>query len=322
MSLRSRIVTLTRVRALRLAGVGCVAIGLSLGAWAAPAPTEAAVTVTHRVPASAGFVVIGDTQQAEPLDWLVAGGARERALVRDKIASLRPDMTLLAGDVVGWGGYVPYWKQWRREYDGMTIYPVLGNHDLYGPNRIALREYYRTFPALNSRRWYEVRHGGVLFLMLDSNKDEMRRSEWRGQIDWLRERLDAADRDPRTRCVALVTHHPPYSTKGGGMRHVREELFGVARTHAKVRLFFSGHHHAYQHLRDEDRHFFVTGGAGAPLFGLGRSGLADGVRVVRSSRVHHLLHARETPEGILVEMHEMTPGGSWRVAESTVVSHR
>jgi len=277
-------------------------------------------TDTHRAEVRSGaFAVIGDTQQFPVVDRIKPGGSKERAAVRAKIAELDPDATVLAGDVVGCGCWKPFWTEWRREYDGMLIHPVIGNHDMYGPNRYAPRKYFETFPHLDGRRWYELRHGDVLLLMLDSNRGEMRRSDWQAQLRWLDERLAAADRDESVRCVGLVCHHPPLSSHGWTDAPARA-LYAAGASHEKVRLHFAGHHHAYQHIEHGRRHVFISGGGGAPVYLRPDPGkLPAGARLACAVEAHHVLHCRRVKRGLRVEMHQRSPDGSWRVGDSVDV---
>lgn len=258
------------------------------------------------------FVVIGDTQQMPLIEWAVRGGPKERDLVRAKIRELEPDYVVLAGDAVGEGFLKPFWSSFRKHYGDLPIWPVLGNHDLHGSNRRALRYYFETFPNTEQRRWYPVRRPPVLILLLDSNFSQMSHEEFHQQAVWLAESLEAAERDPEIRAVLLVTHHPPYSAHmGGGNDRVRRAFWDTAEKYSKFVAFFSGHHHAYQHIEVGQRHAFVTGGGGAPLSLLGMSGLPREASLIHSRSAHHLIHARVESDGIRLSMLELQRDGRW-----------
>lgn len=276
-----------------------------------PAPRH----VARPLPAATdrySFVVIGDTQQMPPVDWIVSGGSKKRSRVRDEIRRLQPQFTVLAGDVVGEGFYKPFWRKFRREYAGLPIWPVLGNHDLHGPNGLDLGYYFETFPHVGWRRWYAVRQPPLAFLMLDSNLGEMSAEEGERQTEWLGRELDRAEADPEVRGVVLVTHHPPFSTNfGGGSEAVRTRFWDAAAKRSKFLAFFSGHHHAYQRIQVGPRAAFVSGGGGAPLWLWGNARLPAGARLACARRSHHLLHARVEDAGLRVTMRELQPDGRW-----------
>lgn len=276
---------------------------------------------TAPAPGPTTFVVIADTQQMPPIDWFLPGGSRERSLVRRKIEELRPEYIILAGDIVGDGFFKPYWKQFRQEYGHLPIWPVLGNHDLHGPNSIALKHYFETFPKVNGRRWYTLRQPPLLFFMLDSNFSNMSDAEFKEQRAWLETEFDRAEADPEIRGVFLVTHHPPLSAHGsGGNTKVRESFWDPAAKRRKFVAFFSGHHHSYQHIQVGEKHAFVCGGAGAPL-ALWRTGkLPPEARLVCSRNAHHLLRATAERDAVRISMLELQKDQSWSVQEETLLS--
>jgi CBS domain-containing protein len=174
-------------------------------------------------------VVLGDTQQMAPIDWFARGGPKERALVRARIEALAPDLVLHTGDIVGNGWSASNWAEFRREYASIPMWPVLGNHDLFGANEAALASYFETFPHVEGRRWYALRHPPLAFLMLDSNLGEMSEEEARAQTEWLSAELDRAQADAAVKGIVLVTHHPPLSTQiGGGDARIKEAFYEPA----------------------------------------------------------------------------------------------
>lgn len=61
-------------------------------------------------------------------------------------------------------------KTWRDH--NIPVYPALGNHDLKGDRKIALPSYFARFPQLANNRFYSLRGGNRLMLVLDSSLDE------------------------------------------------------------------------------------------------------------------------------------------------------
>ncbi len=297
-----------------VAAAGCASASLKLS------PPNELVRPEAPKDGSYRFAVVGDTQQMEPIDWILRGGPRERAQVRERIEALRPDFVLHAGDIVGNGGSVGQWEGFRREYSRVPLWPVLGNHDLFGGGNGALAHYFETFPHVEKRRYYALRFAPIVFLMLDSNLDD---DGWKAQSAWLEGELDRAEKDPLVRAIVLVTHHPPLSVQvGGGSARVRSDLYDAAARRSKFLLYLCGHHHAYQHIEEGGRHVFVTGGGGAPLLLLPFTKLRKGEKLVRSHTNHHFLEVRVTADGLTVAVHELARKGwrrEWAVAEEIAI---
>jgi 3',5'-cyclic AMP phosphodiesterase CpdA len=282
---------------------------------AAVLPPAPPVTVPlPRGSVGASFVMVSDTQQAPIVNAFMRGGPRERRQVRERIRALAPDVILHAGDAVGLGGVKRFWKGFRRAYAGMKLYPVLGNHDLMGPNRTALRHYFETFPHLRGARWYRVRLGPVVILMLDSNRRSLG-PRWAEQLAWLDQELAATRHDRTVGLVALLSHHPPLSTSRGGSQTVLRELYARAAAYPRFRLHLSGHHHAYQHLQDGDRHVLVAGGGGGPLFHHPGGALPAPVRLVTKHYAHHVVRGVLEADRLRVEVHLLGQQGGWTVPE-------
>ncbi|MHC4606555.1 MAG: metallophosphoesterase family protein [Planctomycetota bacterium] len=277
------------------------------------APVPPATTTYHAV-------VVGDTQQMPVVEWVVSGGPKERAAVREKIAELDPHFVLLAGDAVGAGAYEPAWNNFRRNYHHIPIWPVLGNHELKGPNKLGLRYYFRAFPHVEGRRWYALRFPPLLFLMLDSNFRTMSDAEKGEQKSWLRAELDRARRDGGVRGIFLLAHHPPFTVHSRGPEEtVRADFWGAAAQEPKFLAMFSGHDHNYQHIRVADRRAFVTGGGGAPLYLSEKTELPETAQLVKARSSHHVLHLEVEEGGVRITMHERQSEGGWKEQDETLL---
>jgi hypothetical protein len=150
----------------------------------------------------------------------------------------------------------------------IPVYPALGNHELYGNEKIALENYFQRFPQLQNRRYYSVRAANTLMLMLDSSLDET--SGPQGQ--WLVHELDTLSSDVDFVCPVL--HHPPFTDSsehflsGGHSARPSEQALASllekrqAGTHARF-VVIAGHVHNYEHHEHGGVTYFVTGGGGA-----------------------------------------------------------
>jgi hypothetical protein len=233
------------------------------------------------------FVAYGDTRFTDPKNTDASNPAVREALVQ-AIAEAKPAFISVGGDIVYRGDDVNDWKIWDTETavwreNKIPIYPALGNHDLYGDQKVALANYFQHFPDLRGNRYYSVRAANTLLLMLDSSLDETSGP----QGEWLAHELDHLPAD--VDFVCLVLHHPPYTDStdqlfGGGhsARHSEQTLAQMLeerQSRTRVRfVVIGGHVHNYERHEHGGVTYFVSGGGGAhpylitrqpadPLFG-------------------------------------------------------
>jgi hypothetical protein len=95
------------------------------------------------------FVAYGDTRFTDPKNTDAANPAVREALVQ-AIADAHPAFISIGGDIVYRGDDANDWKVWDKETskwtaDKIPVYPALGNHDLYGDQKVALTNYFQRF---------------------------------------------------------------------------------------------------------------------------------------------------------------------------------
>ncbi len=227
------------------------------------------------------FVAYGDTRFHDPKDTGPANPAVRVALVQ-AISDINPAFICFTGDIVFNGFDSSDWNVWDRETSvwrdkKIPVYPALGNHDLRGDQNIALRNYFQRFPDLNNRRFYSVRAGNSLILVLDSSLVETSGEE--GQ--WLADKLDRVPRD--VDFVFLMFHHPPYTSSsdakalgGGHSARPTEQILATMlerrQADAPFRIVvFSGHVHNYERHEHDGVTYFVSGGGGAHAYPIERA---------------------------------------------------
>jgi len=245
------------------------------------------VELQAKVSAPFRFVAYGDTRFTDPKNTNAANAPVREALVR-AIADEHPAFISIGGDVVYKGDDGNDWKVWDKETaawaaDKIPIYPALGNHDLYGNQKVAFANYFQRFPDLQNNRFYSVRAANTLVLTLDSSIDETSGP----QGEWLIHQLDTLSAD--VDFVCFVLHHPPYTNSedrmfGGGhsARHSEQALGQMLQdrqSHTRARfVVIAGHVHNYERYEHGSVLYLVTGGGGAhpymikrqpgdPLFG-------------------------------------------------------
>lgn len=268
-----------------------------------------APVVGARVPFT--FVVLGDSRS----------NAESHRRVVERVAQEVPDFLLGTGDMVDDGARLDQWQTFfdiERELLADNVYfPSVGNHDRQGRGRTA--DTYRSFFSVpdnggDSERYYSFDYANARVLVLDSNAHSFSLT---GQTAWIERELSAARQDARIRHLFVVMHHPPYSISlHGGQRDLRERWTPLFEKYG-VSAVFSGHDHAYQRAERNGVRYFVTGGAGAPLYPRSpRASAIDKAAVQRFERAFHFL--RVTVSAGIVNVTAVRVDGS--VIESTIWS--
>ena len=209
------------------------------------------------------FAVIGDYGMDTP------GEAKVAELVK----SWKPDHVITTGDNNYPSGerstidknigkyYAEFIGGYTGQYgpgsDTNRFWPVIGNHDYYGPE--GLQPYLDYFPMLpGNKRYYEVRLGKVHLFALNSDYNEPSGvTADSGQAMWLKEKLEGSDA-----CFKIVAlHHPPYSSGEFGVPYMD---WPYAEWGADVVL--GGHEHLYERLLVDGIPHVLNGLGGANLF--------------------------------------------------------
>lgn len=267
------------------------------------------------------FVVYGDTRRFRFGEDLVESARQrqdaERREVARRIAADGPDFILHSGDLVKNGGDREEWAVFDQDTaearaKGIAFFPALGNHDYEGEG---VANYFRRFPHLRGRKWYDLDYRGVLILVLDSNRSYLSRDEIEAQGAWYRERLARAQADANVRCAIVVCHHAPYTNAAAfnDSEFVQREFVAPARSAPKVRAFFTGHIHSYERFEIDGIHHVVSGGGGAPVNGV-RPGLRHRDRYTGPRRFHYCrVRVGETVD---VEVEMLAEDRTWFRAET------
>lgn len=222
-------------------------------------------------------VVFGDSRRLDPAERAI--GLENTDAIRPEIfrsiAEERPVAVFHTGDIASFGFSKREWSVFEKEAKpirdaGVPFFPVLGNHDLKGPNSRALKNYFEAFPHLGDKRYYSVLVGTKLFLLFDTNFSQMSQRFFEAQLTWLESLLKRAQADPQVDFVFPLFHHPPYSNvnvrDASENRDVERYFVPLFRSHPKVRMAFCGHVHTYERIEEGGIQYVVTGGGGAPRF--------------------------------------------------------
>ena len=222
------------------------------------------------------FVVYGDIRFTDPANVRPSNPEMRHALVSE-IAKEKPQAVIITGDIVLRGDNPEDWKVFDQEAtplrDGITLWPTLGNHDLYRDPQQGLAHYFARFPELKDKRWYSARRGNVAFFLLDSASDAQGGEEWQ----WLDRNLSALPRN--VNFVIIAMHHPPitHSTEltGHPARSSEQALGEMIEKHAassKAKfVVLAGHVHNYERYERGGVEYIVTGGGGATPYPIPRA---------------------------------------------------
>jgi len=174
----------------------------------------------------------------------------------------------MTGDVVAKGSGHKDWNHMdtyleRFHTAAIPVYALLGNHDLMFHTGKAKNNFQQRFPV-HVATGYRVITDSMAVIMLNSNFKKMKPEEITAQQEWYQHTLDSLDANANILGIIVCCHHSPYTnSKVTGPDKRVQALFVPGYTRSrKGCLFISGHAHASEYFRKEDKPFFVTGGGG------------------------------------------------------------
>ncbi len=221
------------------------------------------------------FILVGDTQRTSVWEFWREKNRNVQDSVLKKISEENPAFVIHLGDLVFQGDDHCHWQDFNKfakdiYKKNIPILPVLGNHDYYGNNQAALENYFSHFPDLNNKKYYSRRFLYLGLILLDSNFDKMNKDEIIQQNNWYQENLNKFEKDSTIKMILVAFHHPPYTNSKivNDDLQVHNYFVKPSLNLSKVKLFFSGHCHSYEHFKNTDRHFIVSGGGGGPRHSL------------------------------------------------------
>lgn len=244
----------------------------ALTACAGPPLPPLAAPAEPTVSSDGPIVVLGDTQRTLAAEEFFLGREQNEAERRELIAKIaneeRPAFVVHLGDMVSVGASGDEWQYFDRLISPLRarripIFPVFGNHDLWGARHEAVRLAAQRFPELARGGAYARRHRGLGLIWLNSN---LQGDAARRQAEWFERVLRAFDEESATRGVAVFMHHPAYTNGKDrqGQPYVVEQLVPRFLAARKALVLMSGHVHGYERFSKANRAFIVSGGAGGP----------------------------------------------------------
>lgn len=242
------------------------------------------------------FVIYGDTRTHNNVHRQVVRAAVEQ----------HPDFIVQTGDLVAKANNANQWKifdsiiQPVRE-KRIGYYPARGNHDVGKQSK-----YKEEIPASlrsGDTFYYRFDLQNLRFLALDTESDLSTGSD---QYQWLEKELKEAKSD--NKFVIPFFHEAIFSagSRHGSNMRLQAVLHPLFKQYG-VKLVFQGHDHIYYRTTRDGIVYVVSGGGGAPLYGIASSRLQPG-DVAR--RIHHFCVADLFPDEIRVNVYALGRRGT------------
>ncbi|MFZ0452164.1 MAG: metallophosphoesterase [Ignavibacteriaceae bacterium] len=277
---------------------------------------DSLITLVENVPVA----LAGDLQRTTV--WELMIGREQNDVEREKIikniASQDPGALILLGDMVSNGSDLNEWIYLKNLLEpvvkeNIPIIPVLGNHEYWGNDSVALYNAGKVFPVFQKSHWFTVRYGNIVFIILDSNRDNMSEDKWSEQRAWFENKLKFYDSDSSVKGTIVCLHHPPYTNSivTGDNINVQEAFVQPFINSEKTMAMITGHAHTYERFHKKGKMFIVSGGGGGPrvLLKTGPNVNKDLVNLP-SPRPFNYLLLYSKPDGIKIVAKGLKKGSS------------
>ncbi len=222
------------------------------------------------------FIALGDSRAPGP----------GRAAVRDRLLTETFDLAVHTGDIAANGTYAEfesdYFTAYRDLIKRVPFFPITGNHDYGAVDAAPFRDLFvlpeNAWRPGDRERYYSFDWGNAHFVALDTETplNQIGEAATDDMADWLAADLVATDRFWKF----VFLHKPSYSAgPHGSSVAVQTRLVPIFETYG-VSVVFAGHDHDYERtypiragavstVADGGVVYYVTGGAGAPLYPVG-----------------------------------------------------
>jgi len=202
------------------------------------------------------FALIGDSRDGEKVYVRLIGRALER----------NPHFLIHLGDMIPH----PSEKEWRRFFEiskpiDIPFFPVVGNHEV-GATPLGEEIYRKQFSLPEGKTYYVFRAGGILFVILDSEKGRGRIIN--EQLSWLEDVLSSSKEIFKFVFIHRPLFLPMDSLKTGrAMDKFPLERDNLHRLFLKTKVkgVFEADDHRYDRMENDHILYLITGGGGAPL---------------------------------------------------------
>ena len=213
------------------------------------------------------FAVFGDNR---PANSMFPQPEPFKELIKE-VNIIHPNFSVLIGDIIygyhcDMGRIKLQWTEFLKVYHSsiIPIFVAPGNHEVQtesspnsgNPDAQAL------YIMNLGKPYYSFTVGNSYFIILDTDivgeADEITGK----QLEWLRNELNKAD---SYKHVFIFMHRPIVSYPGADMLNDNNEILNLLLKH-RVEIVFQAHNHVFYYEMINGTKFYVTGGAGAPLY--------------------------------------------------------
>jgi len=266
---------------------------------------------TYRYVVRSGGATVGEgrfataprPEASAAVTFLVYGDNRTDAVAHASVArameQVPSDFVVNTGDLVDEGASDEAWQSFF-DVEGpllrnRPLFSVIGNHEIYhDPSGARFLRYLGLRDASGTVRPYgTARVGNARLFFLDAHHP------WDAgdERQWLEHELALADGEAGLVWRIVVVHEGPWSAgpHGPSERLAEGRVPEVLARH-KVDLLLSGHDHTYQRGDAGAIKYIVSGGGGAPLYGITR----DVPTTRRALAAYHFVEVRTSPEQIRI----------------------
>lgn len=218
------------------------------------------VKFLFRLPPSQKTTLFFSTPTGDAFSFAVIGDNRDGRKIYlrliDRLNAANPAFIVNGGDLVPSGKPSEY-AEFTSDSTALSVplFTVLGNHDIKDDGR-------SLYNRLLAPNYYDFTWGNSQFVMLDDadgNLDDT-------QLKWLENKLQ----NRRSQNLFLFMHRPPFDPRPNQQHAVNRTDLGnklvdlAAKYH--VTAVFASHIHMYWQGERQGIPYYITGGAGAPLY--------------------------------------------------------
>lgn len=247
--------------------IGTVLVFILLGSMAFAAQDQQIqqkLAALEKLPGKFTFVVFGDNRSGDDTYRKLVSMIRER----------KPEFVINVGDMIATPGDTQQWANFWEMSKPLTMpyFLTVGNHDVNSKVPSSEKSYREQVDLPGNELYYSFRAGNSLFIVLDSCLEGQDKKVTGEQYAWLEGILSNAAQQHKF----IFIHHPLYPNKFAGT-HAGNDLdrypaerdrFETLMVQSKVDALFAGHEHYYSRKTVKGITHIISGGGGAPLYGI------------------------------------------------------
>lgn len=249
----------------------------------------------------ARVAIVGDLQRTGAVETWRENNDQHRPSIIAGILADAPDALVLLGDMVWWGASRSDWQYFDKLIEpiraaNIGVLPVLGNHDYYGNDEIAMANVMQRWPWFSEDGLVRI-IDSVAYVVINTNFDDIGPERSRRHRQWFIKTLRTLDAHSGVVAVVVCGHHPPFTNSTTVSPDAVLQRYFVPSfvQSAKGTLWLSGHAHTYERFHIDGRQFIVAGGGGGPRQAVAAAHAAvytDEYRGEAIRPLHHLVIER------------------------------